>query len=630
MPQRKPLIILYDLACATLICLFVPFLFPTISHTASVSYMSMPMHIIAILLSITICRLLFHTYVRIWRYASSTDYLNLLLSDFCAGLCYLFFDHFLMPTHFSFMLILSIFSLIALTAMGSRMLYLVLHDFKRFAKNPASSQNKINIAIVGAGNMGTMLAKELLNNPNSHYQPYCFVDIDPHKAKNQIYGIKVLLGDVDVVEEIKKMPIQEIVIALPKLSADAKQKIYNIYCETGCKVKIYDYALGETSETGNRKLREINIEDLLFRESKSISLERVMPMYRDKTILVTGGGGSIGSELCRQLAKLSPKTLVIFDCYENNAYAIQQELHRRYGTKLNIIIEIGSVRDRQRLDELFAAHHPQVVFHAAAHKHVPLMEDSCGEAIKNNVLGTLNTVNAAEKYGVERFLLISTDKAVNPTSIMGASKRICEMIVQSRSSSKTKFVAVRFGNVLGSNGSVIPLFKEQIRTGGPITITDKRIIRYFMTIPEASQLLLETCAMAKAGEIYVLDMGMPVKILDLAENIIRLSGLVPYQDIDIQEVGLRPGEKLYEELLIKTEALDKTENDMIFIERDEALTRAEMDAKIALLTESLQHGHQAIVDAFHKTVPTFHAAAEVNKLAEQASEMRMVNHAMVG
>ncbi|MDD2302477.1 MAG: polysaccharide biosynthesis protein, partial [Eubacteriales bacterium] len=341
-----------------------------------------------------------------------------------------------------------------------------------------------------------------------------------------------------------------------------------------------------------------------------------------KTILVTGGGGSIGSELCRQLAKLEPARLVVFDIYENNAYDIEQELIRKYGDRLNLSIEIGSVRDEERLREVFETYHPQIVFHAAAHKHVPLMEHSCGEAIKNNVFGTLNIANIAEEYGVERFLLVSTDKAVNPTNVMGASKRLCEMIIQSKKDSRTNFVAVRFGNVLGSNGSVIPLFKKQIASGGPITLTDKRIIRYFMTIPEAAQLLLQTCAMASPGEIYVLDMGMPVKILELAENMIRLSGLTPYVDIDIQEIGLRPGEKLYEELLMKTEELDKTDNKMIFIERDQALTEEQLQEKLEVLKRSLTcQRQQAVIEAMRQTVPTYHCAEDVNQEAEQAEEM---------
>ena len=352
--------------------------------------------------------------------------------------------------------------------------------------------------------------------------------------------------------------------------------------------------------------------------------------YSGKTILVTGGGGSIGSELCRQIAKCSPEKLIILDIYENNAYEIQQELIRKFGNKLDLVVEIASVRDRDRLDAIFAAYRPNIVFHAAAHKHVPLMEHSGCEAIKNNVMGTFNTADMAEKYGVEKFILISTDKAVNPTNIMGASKRMCEMVIQCRTDSKTLFMAVRFGNVLGSNGSVIPLFRDQIKQGGPVTITDKRIIRYFMTIPEASQLVMQAGFMAKDGELFVLDMGKPVKVYDLAYNMIKLSGFVPDEDIEIKEIGLRPGEKLYEELLIKTEHLEKTDNKKIFIERDMPLTREEVCEKIKLLLDALEASKKEIAspiikDAMKKAVPTFVDPEKVNRNAERSEEMKMTN-----
>ena len=370
-------------------------------------------------------------------------------------------------------------------------------------------------------------------------------------------------------------------------------------------------------------MRDFRIEDLLFRDAIEVENPQTKAFYAGKTVLVTGGGGSIGSELCRQIAALHPKKLAILDIYENNAYDVQQELIRKYGDKLNLEVIIASVRDMDRLDHIFRELRPQIVFHAAAHKHVPLMEHSGVEALKNNVLGTYNVAEMAEKYGVEKFLLISTDKAVNPTNIMGASKRLCEMVIQCREGSKTEFTAVRFGNVLGSNGSVIPLFKRQIEAGGPVTLTDKRIIRYFMTIPEAVQLVMVTCAMAHNGELYVLDMGKPVKILDLAENMIRLSGFTPYKDIDIVEIGLRPGEKLYEELLMKTEELDKTSNDMIFIERDKGLPRAEVERKLELVRAAIETEEQsAVLDVIRKTVPTFRDPEEVNRRADQAQEVR--------
>ncbi|MBQ7304782.1 MAG: polysaccharide biosynthesis protein, partial [Clostridia bacterium] len=325
------------------------------------------------------------------------------------------------------------------------------------------------------------------------------------------------------------------------MDIERKQQLYAQYKTTGCKIKVYDYPDPQKMAGSKRTLREFDIAELLFRQPVEFTDERTKNYYRGKTVLISGGGGSIGSELCRQIAKMHPKRLVILDVYENGAYDIQQELRIRYGEKLDLVVEIATVCDRQSLEHIFAEHRPDVVLHAAAHKHVPLMERNCVEAVKNNVFGTLNIVEVSEKYGVGKFTMISTDKAVNPTNVMGATKRMCEMIVQSRKGTKTNFSATRFGNVLGSNGSVIPLFKRQIMNGGPVTLTDKRIIRYFMTIPEASQLVLQSGAMAKNGELYVLDMGKPVKILELAENMIRLSGFEPYKDINIVETGLRPG-----------------------------------------------------------------------------------------
>lgn len=354
---------------------------------------------------------------------------------------------------------------------------------------------------------------------------------------------------------------------------------------------------------------DFSIEDLLFRSERRVADETANAFYKDKVVLVTGGGGSIGSELSRQIAKCGPKRLVILDVYENNAYDIQQELVQRYGDSLDLAVEIGSVRDVRRLEAVFSYHRPEIVFHAAAHKHVPLMEASPHEAIKNNCIGTYNTADAAEKYGAERFILISTDKAVNPTSVMGASKRMCEMIIQSRTDSKTVFSAVRFGNVLGSNGSVIPLFKKQIAEGGPVTVTDKRMLRYLMTIPEAVGLVMEAGAKARCGELFVLDMGKPVRIYDLAINMIKLAGLTPYVDIDVKETGARPGEKLYEEL-INTGSLVKTESDMIFIEEDTPHTRAAIDGKMKILTDALKEydsytSAEAIKEALRMAVPTY-------------------------
>ena len=414
--------------------------------------------------------------------------------------------------------------------------------------------------------------------------------------------------------------IQEVVFAIPNLSDEKKRTLYAAYSEAGYKIKVYDYPMMQTA--GKRRyLREFDIEELLFRKPIAISDDKTSAFYRDKVILITGGG-SIGSELCRQLAKMEPKQIVILDIYENWAYDVQQELRIAYGGKLDLQIEICSITHVKALERVFKTYRPQIVINAAAHKHVPLMENNCIEAVYNNVFGTWNLVNLCEKYAAERFMMVSTDKAVNPTNVMGTTKRMCEMIVQSASVwGTTKYSATRFGNVLGSAGSVIPLFKRQIASGGPITLTDKRIIRYFMTIPEASQLVLESGAMAQNGELFVLDMGQPVKILDLAESMIRLSGV---SGIEIVETGLRPGEKLYEELLVKTESLTKTENSLIFIEKDTPLPRQEIDRRIRLLEEAVDTGSDETVRrALKAVVPTYRSPEEVNAKAEQAEEMKM-------
>lgn len=632
--NRKLLLLLNDI----ILCFAVGLIFLLLRDQGVYSFGNRMLALVALMACVFVSRWTFKIYFQVWRYATAREYLSVVWADITAGVVYLLLSRLLLQQNLQIMFwqALSIVAVSCLASLSSRFIYQCHHqkmknnfvtsgdrsDRERDDLVAKESNNKINVAIVGAGSVGVLLARELLLNKDAHYRPYCFIDTDPQKIGNIITGIRVY-PEKGIIDRLQKMLVQEVIIALPNLNADEKQRLYDFYRQSDCKVKLYDFSFSKEDD-GNAKrvLREFSIEDLLFREAIQFDQNEVMPAYRGKTILVTGGGGSIGSELCRQLAKLEPARLVVFDIYENNAYDIEQELIRKYGDRLNLSIEIGSVRDEDRLREVFETYHPQIVFHAAAHKHVPLMEHSCGEAIKNNVFGTLNVANIAEEYGVERFLLVSTDKAVNPTNVMGASKRLCEMIIQSKKDSRTNFVAVRFGNVLGSNGSVIPLFKKQIASGGPITLTDKRIIRYFMTIPEAAQLLLQTCAMASPGEIYVLDMGMPVKILELAENMIRLSGLTPYVDIDIQEIGLRPGEKLYEELLMKTEELNKTDNKMIFIERDQALTEEQLQEKLEVLKRSLTcQRQQAVIAAMRQTVPTYHCAEDVNQEAEQAEEM---------
>ena len=447
---------------------------------------------------------------------------------------------------------------------GNRFGYRIIRYFRRTRKSNSEIKR---VMIIGGGNAANMIIKEIRTSEHIHNTSVkCIIDDDSTKQGTYIQGIKVIGNRDDIIESVNLFNINEIIIAMPSVAKKTIREIVEICNQTNATLKIlpgvYQLMTGEVSVS---QLREVEVEDLLGRDSIDVDLDSIMGYVKDKVVLVTGGGGSIGSELCRQLAAHMPRQLIILDIYENSAYDIQQELKAHY-PDLNLLVLIGSVRSTTRMNYIFKTYKPQIVYHAAAHKHVPLMEDSPNEAIKNNVLGTWKTVQAADLYGTERFVLISTDKAVNPTNIMGASKRICEMIVQTYNKrSKTEFVAVRFGNVLGSNGSVIPLFKKQIEEGGPVTVTHPDIIRYFMTIPEAVSLVLQAGAYAKGGEIFVLDMGEQIKILDLAENLIKLSGYKPYEDIMIEFTGLRPGEKLYEELLMDEEGMQATENNLIHI-----------------------------------------------------------------
>ncbi len=575
-------------------------------------------------------RILCGVYRNIWRYANLETYLTIMVSDFLSNLVLMLIGRVWFAVNLGIGVHMIVAMAILLVTLLSRYCYQLLYAYrsknadKTIEGNSINQIYKVEAAIVGAGNVGATLADEFFRNPRSRYVPVCFIDTDPEKIGQAVNGVPIYREDDSTANLLKRMKVQEVIIALPDLTVERKQRLYERYRRTGCSVKIYDYPSGtEEKTTAKRTLRDFRIEDLLFRDTIEVENPETKAFYAGKTVLVTGGGGSIGSELCRQIAALHPKKLAILDIYENNAYDVQQELIRKYGDKLDLEVIIASVRDVERLEHIFRDLRPQIVFHAAAHKHVPLMEHSGVEALKNNVLGTYNVAEMSEKYGVEKFLLISTDKAVNPTNVMGASKRLCEMVIQCRENSKTEFTAVRFGNVLGSNGSVIPLFKRQIEAGGPVTLTDKRIIRYFMTIPEAVQLVMVTCAMAHNGELFVLDMGKPVKILDLAENMIRLSGLTPYKDIDIVEIGLRPGEKLYEELLMKTEELDKTSNDMIFIERDKGLPREEVERKLDLVRRAIATEEQsAVLEVIRQTVPTYHDPEEVNRKADQAQEVK--------
>lgn len=466
-----------------------------------------------------------------------------------------------------------------------------------------------NIMIIGAGCAASMIINELRDNKVNSCKFKCAIDDDPAKKNTYILGIKVYGDRNSIIEAAEKFQIDTILFAIPSCDNKEKGEILNICKETGCELKIVPsiYQMMNSGEKGiSKKIRKVQIEDLLGREPISLDINRIIDYVAGRTVLVTGGGGTIGSELCRQIAEHDPKRLVIFDIYENNAYDIQNELRRKY-PELDLVTLIGSVRDSKRLESVFKTYRPDIVYHAAAHKHVPLMEDSPNEAIKNNVFGTLKTAQCADKYSVKKFVLISTDKAVNPTNIMGASKRMCEMIIQSYNKrSETEFVAVRFGNVLGSNGSVIPLFKKQIEAGGPVTVTDPDIIRYFMTIPEAVTLVLQAGASAKGGEIFVLDMGKPVKILTLAENLIRLSGFTPHKDIKIEFIGLRPGEKLYEEMLMAEEGLKETENKLIHIGQPIEFDENEFFAALDNLRKAMYDDSVDMRAIVSDIVPTYH------------------------
>jgi len=642
LPKRRLELMAIDTVILFTLCFATSILSTLDINSLSVNGSFTPVKAFLFYLCVMAARVCFGVYSTVWRYANTSTFLKLMLADTVGGGAFFLVGRVSKAVNLGAAYTLVTILVVMLGTLASRFVYQYLYvrtgtasDLKP-TQDPAlgtpGQMHKINIAIVGASNIGAMLAGELRRNPRSHYNPYCFIDTDPAKIGSDINGIRVYAEDEGIVERVKAMPVQEVVIAIPNAAPEEKNRLYNLYLQTECRVMLFDYPLGDKPGErnvgyGKRELREFSINDLLFRDALSIASDQAKDYYRDKSVLVTGGGGSIGSELCRQIAALHPRRLVILDIYENNAYDIQQELTHKYGKDLTLETVIASVRDEKRMEEIFTEVRPDIVFHAAAHKHVPLMEHSGCEAIKNNVFGTYNTANLAEKYGAKKFVLISTDKAVNPTNIMGASKRLCEMVIQCRKDSATAFAAVRFGNVLGSNGSVIPLFKKQITAGGPVTLTDKRVIRYFMTIPEAVGLVMEAGAMAKNGELYVLDMGKPVKILDLAENMIRLSGLRPYEDVDIVEIGLRPGEKLYEELLMRTEELDRTENEMIFIERDKSCSRAEVDAKLDILNRAIsglsgsgEGHHEEVIEAIRATVPTYRDSEEVNQDAVRMLE----------
>jgi FlaA1/EpsC-like NDP-sugar epimerase len=546
---------------------------------------------------------LFGLYDSLWQFASVEELISTGIAAI-AGIVVLFFLSLLMHVayphswYFIFALLIMLFN------GGIRILYRIIR--RSLTLVPTSERDAKRILVVGAGEAAAMVLREMNRNPQLGKVPVVMVDDDQAKLGQKIYGVPIKGNRYDIKRLVKEEFIDEIIIAIPTASQKDVRDVVELCKETHSKLQIlpalYQLIDGKVSM---KKLRDVDVVDLLGREPVNLSYEHIRQYLRGKTVLVTGGGGSIGSELCRQVAAFEPKQLIIFDIYENSSYDIQNELRKKF-PNLSLSVEIGSVRDKRRLENLFDKHAIEVVFHAAAHKHVPLMEDNPREAILNNVMGTYNLALTAKARNVDRFLMISTDKAVNPTNIMGASKRIAEMIVQTfNGQSKTEFVAVRFGNVLGSNGSVIPLFRRQIAEGGPVTVTDPEIIRYFMTIPEAVQLVLETGTIAKGGEIFVLDMGDPVKILKLAEDLIKLSGYEPYEEIDIVFTGLRPGEKLYEELLMADEGMDKTENDKIFIGHPPVKSLAQLTEDLDRLEKVVNEDAESIRAAVMSVVPTY-------------------------
>lgn len=501
------------------------------------------------------------------------------------------------------------FFFLLMTTTGTRFSYRALRIIRQGAFRIRGKVK--NTMVIGAGEAANMIIQELRFSKHLNRKVSCIIDDNPSKKGKYLHGVPIVGNRETIVENAKRYSIDEIILAIPSADSKTTRNILRICNQTDCKLKVLPgmYQL-ITEEVSVSKLREVSIEDLLGRDAINIDLDSVLGYVMDKTVLVTGGGGSIGSELCRQIAKYNPKCLIIFDIYENNAYEIQQELKKKYPL-LKVETLIGSVRNTKRIESIMELYRPDVVYHAAAHKHVPLMEDSPNEAIKNNVFGTYKTARAADKFGVKKFVLISTDKAVNPTNIMGASKRMCEMIIQTFSRySETEYVAVRFGNVLGSNGSVIPLFKKQMAAGGPVTVTHPDIIRYFMTIPEAVSLVLQAGAYAKGGEIFVLDMGEPVKIADLAKNLIRLSGYTLGVDMEIKYTGLRPGEKLYEELLTKEEGLQKTQNELIYIGKPLEFDEVHFLSELQKLEQAVIGERFDVKEIVSSIVPTYHIRPE--------------------
>ncbi len=538
--------------------------------------------------------LIFHAfglYQSLWTVAGYYDYRNVVMANIISGLTVNLLSILLFNGLISISVII-MGSIMALTGTLAVRMYFRIYRRLLYEKMPRKDDDHPGlkkVLIIGAGQAAAMIIKEIRNHRELLMEVVGLVDDSEFKQGSRIAGYKVLGKAKEIPILVEKLEVDEILFAIPSLSHEDRRRVLDIAKTTKARLKTLP-GIYEMVDKGINisSIRDVEISDLLGRKEIKLNNDKISEYIKGKTVMVTGGGGSIGSELCRQIAALQPKKLIILDIYENNAYAIENELKRKY-PEMNLLTLIASVRDQKKIDRIFKAEKPETVFHAAAHKHVPLMETSPEEAIKNNVFGTLNVALAARNFGTEKFILISTDKAVNPTNIMGASKRLCEMIVQTldADAEKTEFVAVRFGNVLGSNGSVIPLFKEQIKNGGPVTLTHKDIVRYFMTIPEAVQLVLQAGSYAQGGEIFVLDMGDPVRIYDLAENLIRLSGYEPHEDIEIKVTGLRPGEKLYEELLMAEEGLEKTPNELIYIGRPNGFDKETLKETLMMLKEKI-------------------------------------------
>jgi len=546
---------------------------------------------------------LFDIYSMLWTYASVEELIRILFATVTALIVqYLFAisSHILYPVSVYIISWMISFFWVGGSRYSSRII-------KNLKINKKKRIYRKRIMIIGAGEASSLLIKEMKNNKRSIYEPIVAVDDDNKKHNSQINGVLVVGGREKIIKAAMDRNIEEIVLAMPSAKKKETLEIIDICQKTGCKLKVLPsvYSL-VNEEVSIKEIRDVTVEDLLQRDEILLSIEEISVYLKDKIILVTGGGGSIGSELCRQIASYKPKSLLIFEIYENGAYDLQNELVQKYKDELDIKVIIGSIRDKERLNYVFSKFNPEIVFHAAAHKHVPLMEFNPQEAVKNNVFGTLNLAECANQHNCKKFVLISTDKAVNPASIMGATKRIAELIVRYMNSiSGTQFSAVRFGNVLGSNGSVVPLFKRQIEYGGPITITHPEVTRYFMTIPEAVSLVIQSGAMMKGGEIFVLDMGKPVKIVDLARSLITLSGLKPDVDIDIEYVGLRPGEKLYEELLTSEDGVDVTKNDKIFIEKAKEIEYEKYIQEIKSFDPGDFESSEKVIEFIKRLVPAY-------------------------